>query len=98
MIRVILPAHLKVLANISGDIDVEPEGTPTIASVVRAIETRFPALRGTILQYGSRRRRPMVRFYACNLDLSHDDPESALPDAVRNGSEPLLIIGAIAGG
>ena len=98
MIRVILPAHLKVLANIGGEIDVEPEGGPTIASVVEALEARFPPLRGTILQHGSRTRRPMVRFYACNIDLSHADPKSALPDAVIDGSEPLLIIGAIAGG
>jgi len=98
MIRVILPAHLRVLANISGEIDVEPEGNPTISAVIGAIEARFPSLRGTIRYHGSATRRPMLRFYACNVDLSHADSESTLPDAVVDGSEPLLIIGAIAGG
>ncbi len=98
MIRVVLPAHLKVLANIGGEIEVEPEGEPTIVSVIGAIEERYPALRGTMLHHGTRTRRAMVRFYACNTDLSHEDPTSVLPDAVANGSEPLLIIGAIAGG
>ncbi|MDH2908600.1 MAG: MoaD/ThiS family protein [Candidatus Eremiobacteraeota bacterium] len=98
MIRVILPAHLKVLANVSGEIAVDPSEGATISAVIATIEERFPALRGTILSYGVRKRRPMVRFYACNTDLSHDDIESPLPDAVVDGREPLLIIGAIAGG
>uniref|UniRef100_E6Q4K3 MoaD/ThiS family protein n=1 Tax=mine drainage metagenome TaxID=410659 RepID=E6Q4K3_9ZZZZ len=98
MIRVILPAHLKVLANVSGEIEVDPVNGATISAVIAAVEARFPALRGTILSHGVRKRRPMVRFYACNTDLSHDDIESTLPDAVLDGREPLLIIGAIAGG
>ncbi len=98
MIRVILPAHLKVLANIGGEIDVEPKGEPTIAAVIGAIEERYPALRGTMLHHDTRMRRAMVRFYACNTDLSQSDPASLLPDAVVDGDEPLLIIGAIAGG
>uniref|UniRef100_E6Q7V6 MoaD/ThiS family protein n=1 Tax=mine drainage metagenome TaxID=410659 RepID=E6Q7V6_9ZZZZ len=98
MIRVILPAPLKVLANVNGELEVDPGEGATISAVIAAIEARFPALRGTILSHGERKRRPMVRFYACNSDLSHADIESPLPDAVVEGREPLLIIGAIAGG
>ena len=98
MIRVELPAHLKALANVSGEVRVEPLGAPTLDAIIDAIEARFPTLRGTIRNHGERRRRPLLRIFACNTDLSHVDPETLVPEAVANGSEPLLIIGAMAGG
>jgi len=98
VIRVLLPAHLKVLANVVGEVEIDPSEGSSISAVIEAVERRFPALRGTILRYGSRDRRPMVRFFACNTDLSHEDPQSPLPTAVIDGEEPLLIVGAIAGG
>ncbi len=98
MIRVLLPAHLKVLANVTGEVEIDPKDGASISAVIEAVERRYPALRGTILRYGVRERRPMLRFFACNTDLSHEDPKSPLPAAVLDGEEPLLIIGAIAGG
>jgi hypothetical protein len=98
MIRVLLPAHLKTLGRIEGDVELEVEGPATIESVLDAIEARYPMLRGTIRDHVTRQRRPFVRFFACQQDLSHDPPERALPDEVTNGEEPLLVIGAIAGG
>jgi molybdopterin synthase sulfur carrier subunit len=98
MIRVVLPAHLRVLARIDGEVRVEVEGRATISSVLDAVEARYPMLCGTIRDQVTRKRRPFVRFFACEQDLSHDSPDDPLPDAVVSGAEPLLLVGAIAGG
>jgi hypothetical protein len=98
MIWVVLPAHLRTLAKIEGDVQLEIAGPPTLRTVLDALELRYPMLRGTIRDYGTLQRRPFVRFFACEEDLSHESPDSPLPDAVVNGTEPLLVIGAIAGG
>ncbi|HET9097602.1 MAG TPA: MoaD/ThiS family protein [Candidatus Baltobacteraceae bacterium] len=98
MIRVVLPAHLRTLARIGGDVELEVDGPATVRAVLDAIETRFPMLRGTIRDQATQRRRPFVRFFACERDLSHESADAALPDAVAQGREPLLIVGAIAGG
>jgi sulfur-carrier protein len=97
-IRVALPAHLRTLAQLNGEVTVEISGVVTLRSVLDALETQYPALRGTIRDHGTLARRPFVRFFACEQDLSHDSPDAPLPDAVVNGKEPLLIVGAIAGG
>ena len=96
MIRVVLPYHLRTLAKVEGE--VELEAGPTIASVLDALEQRYPVLRGTIRDYGTLHRRPFIRFFACREDLSNDPPTNALPHQVLTGAEPLLIVGAIAGG
>ena len=98
MIRVQLPAHLRTLAKINGEVQVDIEGEPTLGKVLDAIEARYPMLRGTIRDQVNGKRRPFVRFFACEQDLSHDPPETRLPDAVIAGTEPFLVIGAIAGG
>ena len=98
MIRVVLPAHLRLLAKVEGEAVVEVEGPATIASVLDALEDRFPMLRGTIRDHVTRVRRPFVRFFACEEDWSHESPDTPLPDAVASGAEPLLLVGAIAGG
>jgi hypothetical protein len=98
MIQVVLPAHLRTLARIEGDLQLEVEGRPTVRSVLDAIEARYPVLRGTIRDQVTHQRRPFVRFFACSEDLSHDSPDTPLPQKVADGSEPLLVIGAIAGG
>jgi molybdopterin synthase sulfur carrier subunit len=98
MIRVVLPAHLRVLARIDGEVRVEVEGRASISSVLDAVEARYPMLCGTIRDQVTRKRRPFVRFFACEQDLSHDSPDDPLPDAVASGAEPLLLVGAIAGG
>lgn len=98
MIRVVLPAHLRTLARVSGDVEIEVDGPPTVRAVLDAIEARFPMLRGTIRDQATQRRRPFVRFFACERDLSHESADAPLPDAVMQGREPLLIVGAIAGG
>ena len=98
MIRVVLPYHLRTLANIDGEVRLEIDGSPTLRSVLDAIEARHPVLRGTIRDHVTLRRRPFIRFFACKEDLSHQAPDSKLPDAVAAGMEPFLIIGAIAGG
>ncbi|MGE0481309.1 MAG: MoaD/ThiS family protein [Phycisphaerae bacterium] len=98
MIRVVLPFHLRTLAQVEGEAGVEVAGAVTQRSVLDALEAAYPVLRGTIRDHGSLRRRPLVRFFACDRDLSHDPPDAPLPDAVANGSQPFLIIGAIAGG
>ena len=98
MIRVVLPAHLKTLARLSGEAQVDVEGVATQRLVVDALEERFPALRGTIRDPSTGRRRPFVRFFACGEDLSHDPPDAPLPDAVLVGSEPFVVVGAMAGG
>ncbi len=97
MIRVVLPAHLRALARVNGEITIEPQEA-TAAGVIDAIEARFPMLRGTIRDHYTQRRRSYVRFFACERDLSHEPLDAQLPDAVASGSEPLLIVGAIAGG
>jgi hypothetical protein len=97
-IRVVLPAHLRALAKISGDLHVEVDGAITQRSVLDAVEARYPMLRGTIRDQTTARRRPFIRFFACERDLSHESPDTPLPDAVAGGREPLLVVGAIAGG
>ena len=95
MTRVVLPAHLRALARVSGELQVE--GTTT-AEVLTALEAQYPALRGTMRDAATGQRRPYVRFYACREDLSHDPPDAPLPEAVLRGIEPLLVVGAMAGG
>ena len=98
MIRVVLPAHLRILAQVSGEVQLEVEGAATQRSVLDALEARYPMLRGTIRDQVTQQRRPFVRFFACGEDLSHESPDAALPDAVAAGAEPFLLVGAIAGG
>jgi molybdopterin synthase sulfur carrier subunit len=98
MIRVILPAHLRTLAKVDGEVKLEVEGKITQRSVLDALEARYPMLCGTIRDHVTQQRRPFLRFYACEEDLSHELPDAPLPDVVASGTEPFLIIGAIAGG
>jgi len=98
MIRVILPPHLRTLARVDGEIELELNGAVTQRSVLDSVEAKYPMLRGTIRDHVTQARRPMVRFFACGEDLSHESPDVPLPDAISTGSEPFLIIGAIAGG
>ncbi len=98
MIRVVLPPHLRTLAQLRGDAEVEVEGAVTQRSVLDALEARYPMLRGTIRDYGTQQRRPFLRFFACEEDLSHESPDAPLPEAVASGAEPFIVIGAIAGG
>jgi len=98
MIRVLLPPHLRGLAHISGEVQVEVTGAVTQRSVVDAIELSYPMLRGTIRDHVTQQRRPFLRFFACEEDLSHESPDAPLPEAVVSGKEVLLIVGAIAGG
>jgi molybdopterin synthase sulfur carrier subunit len=98
MITVVLPAHLRSLAQVDGDVELEVEGTVTQRSVLDALEARYPMLRGTIRDQVTQVRRPFIRFFACEQDWSHETPDTPLPDAVAAGREPLLVVGAIAGG
>lgn len=98
MIRVVLPFHLRNLARVDGEAQLEVAAPVTISTVLDALEEKFPVLRGTIRDHGTLKRRPFVRFFACKEDLSLEPPETKLPDDVVNGKEPFLIIGAIAGG
>jgi sulfur-carrier protein len=98
MIRVVLPFHLRNLARVSGEVQLLVEGPATQGSVLDALEARYPVLRGTIRDHVTRRRRPFLRFYACEEDLSLDPPDAPLPDAVASGAEPFLVVGGIAGG
>ena len=98
MIRVILPANLRTLARVGGEVEVEVEGLATQESVIDALESAYPALRGTMRERSTRLRRPMVRFFACEEDLSDEPPGKPLPDAVVRGVEPFLVVGAMAGG
>jgi molybdopterin synthase sulfur carrier subunit len=98
MIRVALPAHLRTLAGIHGEVELELESPVTQRTVLDALEARYPALAGTIRDHGTLRRRPFVRFFACEEDLSHESPDDPLPDPVATGAEPFMIVGAIAGG
>jgi hypothetical protein len=98
MIRVELPAHLRTLAKTGKMVELEVNGTATQRAVLDVLEATYPMLRGTIRDYVTQKRRPFVRFYACQEDLSHESPDAPLPDAVASGAEPFLIVGAIAGG
>jgi sulfur-carrier protein len=98
MIRVILPHHLRTLAHVGVEVEIEVGSVVTQRSVLDALEARYPMLRGTIRDHVTQQRRPFLRFFACEEDLSHQSPDAPLPDAVAAGAEPLLIIGAIAGG
>ena len=98
MIRVVLPHHLRTLARVGDEVQLEVEGATTQRAVLDALENKYPMLVGTIRDHGTLKRRPMVRFFACEQDVSHDPPDTALPDAVATGTEPFFIMGAIAGG
>jgi molybdopterin synthase sulfur carrier subunit len=98
MIRVVLPAHLRTLAKVTGDVELDVQGQATLCLVLDALEARYPVLQGAIRDHVTRQRRPFVRFFACEQDLSHESPDDPLPDAVATGAEPLLVVGAIAGG
>ena len=98
MVRVILPAHLRTLAGVEGEVTLDVDGVVSVQSVLDALERRYPVLRGTIRDHVRHTRRPFVRFFACEQDLSHDSPDTLLPDAVAAGAEPFLVVGAMAGG
>ncbi|HEY8899496.1 MAG TPA: MoaD/ThiS family protein [Chthoniobacterales bacterium] len=98
MIRVVLPAHLRTLARVDGDVELEVGAPVTIRSVLDALEMKYPMLRGAIRDHGTLKRRAFVRFFACQQDLSHDSVDAPLPDIVASGAEPFVVLGAIAGG
>ena len=98
MIRVLLPAHLRTLARVNGEVELDVGGQVTTSAIVDALEARYPVLRGTIRDQITRQRRPFVRFFACEQDLSHEPSDAPLPEAVAMGKEPFLVVGAIAGG
>lgn len=98
MIRVVLPAHLRTLAKINGEVSLNLDGTVTQAAILTAIEQRYPMLSGAIRDHGTLKRRPFIRFFACGEDLSHESPETPVPDEVVRGAEPFMVVGAIAGG
>ena len=98
MIRVVLPFHLRTLARVSDEVEVDVAGAVTQRSVIDALERAYPMLRGTIRDHTTQERRPFLRFFACETDLSHESPDAPLPDAVAAGAEPFLVVGAMAGG
>lgn len=98
MIRVLLPAHLRSLARIPGEVQLDIEGPPTQRSILDALEAAYPTLCGTIRDHTTKQRRPFMRFFACQEDLSHESPDTPLPEPVANGVEPFMVVGAIAGG
>src|ERR1700730_17275998 len=98
MIRVILPQHLRTLAHVGTEVEIEVDGKATLRSILDALEARYPMLRGTIRDHDTQQRRPFLRFFACEEDLSQEPPDAPLPDAVVTGKEPFIVIGAIAGG
>jgi sulfur-carrier protein len=98
MIRVVLPPHLRTLAHVGSEVTLEVEGQATIRLVLDELEARYPMLRGTIRDHVTLQRRPFLRFFACEQDLSHDPPDTPLPEAIASGKEPLIVLGAIAGG
>lgn len=98
MIRVVLPSHLRTLAHVTGEVQLDFHGSVTQRSVLDALAARYPMLRGTIRDQVTQQRRPLVRFFACGRDVSHDLADTPLPDAIATGAEPFLIVGAIAGG
>ena len=98
MIRVVLPFHLRNLARVEGEVQLDVAGAVTVGSVIDALEARYPALRGTMRDHGTLKRRPFIRFFACKEDWSLEPPDRPLPDAVTGGGEPFLVVGAMAGG
>ncbi len=98
MIRVVLPAHLRTLAKVSGEVELDVKGLVTQRSILDALEAQYPMLQGTIRDHVTQQRRAFVRFFACEEDLSHESPDAPLPDQVASGAEPFLVVGAIAGG
>jgi molybdopterin synthase sulfur carrier subunit len=98
VIRVVLPAHLRTLSRESGEVQVDVDGRATVGAVLDALEARYPVLQGAIRDHVTHKRRPFVRFFACERDLSHEPQDAPLPDAVASGAEPLLVVGAMAGG
>lgn len=98
MIRVVLPVHLRTLARVEGEVELDVDGEPTVAAVLTALESRYPVLTGAIRDRSTEKRRPLVRYYACGRDLSHEPPDTVLPTAVREGTEPFLVVGSMAGG
>jgi molybdopterin synthase sulfur carrier subunit len=98
MIRVVLPHHLRTLARVSDEVHVDLNGAATVRAILDAIEAKYPMLRGTIREHDTLKRRPLVRFFACGEDISHESPETPLPDPIAKGIEPFFIMGAIAGG
>ena len=98
MVRVVLPAHLRTLAHVNGEVELQIDGQPTQRSVLDALEARYPMLRGTIRDHATQRRRAFVRFFACEQDLSRELPDAPLPNPVATGAEPFLVVGAMAGG
>lgn len=98
MIRVVLPPHLRALAHVNSEVTLDLQGPATLRSVLDALESSYPMLRGTIRDHLTQERRPFLRFFACSEDISHESPDIPLPEAVISGAEPLLVVGAIAGG
>ena len=98
MIRVVIPPHLRTLAHVDGEVQLDVQGPVTIRSILDALEAKYPVLRGTIRDHGTLQRRAFLRFFACEQDLSHDSPDAPLPDAITSGKEPFIVLGAIAGG
>jgi molybdopterin synthase sulfur carrier subunit len=98
MIRVLIPYHLRTLASAEGEVQLDIEGPVTLRSILDALEARFPTLRGTVRDQETGKRRPMIRFFACEQDVSHNSPDEPLPEAIASGAEPFWIVGAIAGG
>ena len=98
MIRVVLPPHLRTLAHVESEVRLEVTGPVTLRAVLDELENRYPMLRGTIRDHGTLQRRPFLRYFACEQDLSHDPPDTILPDAIASGAEPFIVLGAIAGG
>jgi sulfur-carrier protein len=98
MIRVMLPQHLRTLAHVGEEVELQVEGPATVRSLLDALEASYPVLRGTIRGHATQRRRPFVRYFACEQDLSHELPDAPLPEAVVRGAEPFLVVGAMAGG
>lgn len=98
MIRVALPPHLRTLAKVDGEVELEVDGHPTQRQILDALEARYPVLRGTIRDHATHRRRAFVRFFACERDLSHESPDTPLPEPVASGAQPFIVVGAMAGG
>jgi sulfur-carrier protein len=98
MIRVVLPTHLRRLANVSREVEIQVEDPVTLSSVLDALEAQYPMLRGTLRDHITKQRRPFIRFFACGEDISHEPPDSPLPEAVATGAQPLWLVGAMAGG
>ena len=98
MIRIVLPHHLRTLAKVGDEVHVDPNGNATVKSLLDALENKYPMLRGTIREHGTLKRRPLVRFFVCGEDVSHESQDTPLPDAIVKGEEPFFVMGAIAGG